>query len=471
LKPGNTVRFNRLTYAQAIALELQQDSAIQTLDVQTLVLQPIQLSKAADDCIFAVRAATADRPLVTYRRAGDKYLLIEYGPIVLDFELRFRIHVLMTRLQERELKGVIDLTPGIRSLQVHYDSRILPIEILLNQLGLIEDEMGNIGDIEVPSRIVHMPLSWNDAAVQRTIDKYIQSVRADAPWCPSNIEFIRRINGLDSIDDVYQIVFDANYLVLGLGDVYLGAPVATPVDPRHRLVTTKYNPARTWTPDNVVGIGGAYMCIYGMEGPGGYQLFGRTSQVWNTYRQTAAFTDGKPWLLRFFDQVKFYPVSTEELTKIRDGVIDGTSQVRIEDSTFSMKSYRAFLAENAKDIVRAKSRQQVAFDAERARWKETDQLASAAVADAVPDGDAAIPPGAIAVESTVPGCVWKVAVAEGTRVAEGDVVVVVESMKMEMSIIAPQDGFITEVRCAEGKSVAVGQTLMIMTADLAEAAQ
>ena len=43
--------------------------------------------------------------------------------------------------------------------------------------------------------------------------------------------------------------------MLGLGDVYLGAPVATPVDPRHRLVTTKYNPARTWTPENAVGIG------------------------------------------------------------------------------------------------------------------------------------------------------------------------------------------------------------------------
>jgi urea carboxylase len=75
---------------------------------------------------------------------------------------------------------------------------------------------------------------------------------------------------------VRRIVFDATYLVLGLGDIYLGAPVATPIDPRHRLVTTKYNPARTWTPDNVVGIGGAYLCIYGMEGPGGYQLFGRT---------------------------------------------------------------------------------------------------------------------------------------------------------------------------------------------------
>jgi hypothetical protein len=55
---------------------------------------------------------------------------------------------------------------------------------------------------------------------------------------------------------------------MGLGDVYLGAPVATPLDPRHRMVTTKYNPARTWTPENAVGIGGAYLCIYGMEGPG-----------------------------------------------------------------------------------------------------------------------------------------------------------------------------------------------------------
>src|SRR4029077_3100505 len=133
--------------------------------------------------------------------------------------------------------------------------------------------------------------------------------------------FIRRINGLDSIEDVRRIVFDANYLVLGLGDVYLGAPVATPVDPRHRLVTTKYNPARTWTPENAVGIGGAYMCVYGMEGPGGYQFVGRTLQMWNRWRDAASgaavFEAGKPWLLRFFDRIRFYPVSEEELLQIR----------------------------------------------------------------------------------------------------------------------------------------------------------
>ena len=87
----------------------------------------------------------------------------------------------------------------------------------------------------------------------------MNGVRADRrPWCPDNMEFIRRINGLDDVARVHEIVFDAQYLVLGMGDVHLGAPVATPLDPRHRLVTTKNNPARTWKPENAVGIGGAW---------------------------------------------------------------------------------------------------------------------------------------------------------------------------------------------------------------------
>ncbi|MCS5946678.1 carboxyltransferase domain-containing protein [Klebsiella variicola subsp. variicola] len=82
------------------------------------------------------------------------------------------------------------------------------------------------------------------------------------------------------------------------------------------MVTTKYNPARTWTAENSVGIGGAYLCVYGMEGPGGYQFVGRTLQMWNRYHEVADFA-GKPWLLRFFDQLRFYPVSADELLEIR----------------------------------------------------------------------------------------------------------------------------------------------------------
>ena len=121
-----------------------------------------------------------------------------------------------------------------------------------------------------------------------------------------------------------RIVFDASYLVLGLGDVYLGAPVATPVDPRHRLVTTKYNPARTWTPENAVGIGGAYLCVYGMEGPGGYQFVGRTCRCGTPTARPTAFEHGKPWLLRFFDQIRFYPgLAAKSCSRFATAFLDG----------------------------------------------------------------------------------------------------------------------------------------------------
>src|SRR6185295_1574651 len=173
------------------------------------------------------------------------------------------------------------------------------------------------------------------------IQKYMQSVRADAPWCPSNLEFIRRINGLNSIDEVKKIVFDASYLVLALGDVYLGAPVATPLDPRHRLVTTKYNPARLWTAENSVGIGGAYLCIYGMEGPGGYQFVGRTVQIWNRFR----FRD-QPWALRFFDRIEWYPVTAAELLELRAESDAGRLGLDTAEGSFSLAEYNAFLAAN-----------------------------------------------------------------------------------------------------------------------------
>src|SRR5262249_46249018 len=152
------------------------------------------------------------------------------GPPGLDLNLRFRIHALMEWVQrainEGRVNGIVDLTPGIRSLQIHFDSRLMPRATLLDTLITAEQTPPPIEEMEVPTRIVHLPLSWNDGATRRAIEKYMQSVRSDAPWCPSNIEFIRRINGLDNIETVQRILFEASYLVLGLGDVYLGAPVA-----------------------------------------------------------------------------------------------------------------------------------------------------------------------------------------------------------------------------------------------------
>jgi urea carboxylase len=406
---------------------------------------------------------------VVYRRQGDRNLLVEYGPIELHLELRLRVHALMLELKALDLAGVIDITPGIRSLQVHYDARVLGQDRLLAILADAEERLAGLDDFEIPSRVVHLPLSWKDPAIYQTIDKYMQSVRDDAPWCPDNIEFIRRINGLDSADDVRRIVFDARYLVMGLGDVYLGAPVAVPVDPRHRLVTTKYNPARTWTPPNVVGIGGAYMCVYGMEGPGGYQLFGRTIQVWNTHRQTRAFAEGKPWLLRFFDQIRFFPVSAQELVDWRRDFPLGRREIEIETDVFRLRDYRAFLARQADGIAAFKARRQAAFEAERAAWERNGEFARVEALsgeDDPPAETAAVvaPEGSELVEAPLGGSLWKMLVEPGDRVGKGAVIAVIEAMKAECEVVSPEAGVVTGVYARENQAVAPGAALIALAA-------
>ena len=464
LAPGDTVRFALLSDDEAAARLAAQERLIAAPGDAASAGAPEVARNAAvpATAILACRAAEADRPEVVYRPQGDHYLLIEYGPPVLDLGLRFRVHALMQWLERAALPGVIDLTPGIRSLQVHYDSLLLPRARLLAHLAVAEAELPAVAEMEVPTRLVRLPLSWDDAATQLAIRKYMQGVRQDAPWCPSNIEFIRRINGLDSLEAVREIVFAARYLVLGLGDVYLGAPVATPLDPRHRLVTTKYNPARTWTPENAVGIGGAYLCVYGMEGPGGYQFVGRTAQMWNRYHQTVDFPAGRPWLLRFFDQIQFYPVDAEALLRFRDDFIQGRARLEMREEVFRLRDYQAFLRDNAAPIAAFRARQRDAFAAERERWAALPPFDADADDAPSADGRLELPPGCVFEAASVPGSVWKVAVAVGDAVAAGDTLVILESMKMEIPIVASSPGIVHEILCREGRAVAAGDPLCVL---------
>jgi len=457
LHPGDSVRFVKWAPSQAVAMERWQDDYLAT-GIQT------PAPDLSTDCpcaspILHVLPAEGDNPQVVYRQAGDRSLLVEYGPLVLDISLRFCAHALMDWLQRHPLPGILDLTPGIRSLQVHFDGRILAREELLRILIAAEKELPALDEIEVPSRVVHLPLSWDDPSTQLAIEKYTQSVRKDAPWCPSNIEFIRRINGLESTQDVRDVLFSASYLVLGLGDVYLGAPVATPLDPRHRLVTTKYNPARTWTPENAVGIGGAYLCVYGMEGPGGYQFVGRTVQMWNRWHQTPDFP--RPWLLRHFDQLRFYPVSHAELDQLRADFPQGKIRLRVTEETFRLGDYRKFLASIVEESAAFKTTQQAAFDQERDRWTLADTTVEPEFSNEIIE-EADLPPGGISVDSHVAANVWKVVAEAGSQVAEGDTLIILEAMKMEMAIPSPMTGIVHSILCVEGQMVTPSQRLVVL---------
>ena len=465
LRAGDKIQFVPVT--QHTALQMEQ---AQQRQLTMLVAQPLQIEAADLNTLSPIYSSLSEAEngvQVVYRPAGDKYLLVEYGPQILDIELRFRVHALMLWLQQEKqnnpaLKALQELTPGIRSLQIHYDNQALPLNQLVALLQQAERSLQNSDDLSVPSRIVHLPLSWDDEACRLAIEKYMQSVRKDAPWCPSNIEFIRRINGLKNIDEVKRILFEASYVVMGLGDVYLGAPVATPLDPRHRLVTTKYNPARTWTAENSVGIGGSYLCVYGMEGPGGYQFVGRTLQMWNRYRSTDAFT--KPWLLRFFDQIRFYEVSAEELVQIREQFPRGEYPLKMETTQFSLKQYQQFLAENQTSIDAFTQQRNAAFETELQHWIDSGQFHfdSETVAADPSEQETNLSPGCVAVESHVAGNLWQWQVKEGDSVQTGQVVCVLESMKMEIDVVATESGTVKQICRQQGQQVSAGQPLLIL---------
>jgi urea carboxylase len=126
--------------------------------------------------------------------------------------------------------------------------------------------------------------------------------------------------------------------VLGLGGVYFGASVARRSIPRHRLVTAKCNPARVWTPENAVGIGGACLGIDGMEGPGGY-WFVTTVQVWSSTGCGPAFEPGSPWLLRFFDCMRWDPTTAEELLELRADMPAERPGFASEDGSFERTAW------------------------------------------------------------------------------------------------------------------------------------
>lgn len=456
LKAGDKLRFVPVDVLTARQLAKAAKAECTSLAPAAVVATAVALQSPV-----VLDIGEADSRLVA-RLSGDTHLLLEIGAPELDLVLRFCGHALMQALEAKQLDGVIDLTPGIRSLQVHYQPETLPLPVLLETVAGLWDAVCAAQDLKVPSRIVHLPLSWDDPACQLAIEKYMTTVRKDAPWCPSNLEFIRRINDLPNLEAVYRTVFDASYLVMGLGDVYLGAPVATPLDPRHRLVTTKYNPARTWTAENSVGIGGAYMCIYGMEGPGGYQFVGRTLQMWNRYRAVEAF-GGQPWLLRFFDQIRFYPVSAEELLRIRRDFPLGRYPLKIEETELRLSDYQDFLAAEADSIDAFRRQQRGAFDAERQRWIESGQAHFESEEVAADLGeDTPLGAGQHGIESHIAGNLWQVSVAEGTRVEAGDVLVILESMKMEIPLTAPVAGVVKEVRAQPGSPVRAGQRVVVI---------
>lgn len=173
------------------------------------------------------------------------------------------------------------------------------------------------------------------------------------------------------------------------------------------------------------------------------------------------FANGEPWLLKFFDRVRYYEVSEEELTAQREAFREGRLSVKIEEAYFSLAEHEDFLAQNAASIAAFKSQQQAAFTQEVALW-QADEEQQVEAALQVNTNTAAIEVAGHAVTADISGNIWKLLVEPGQLVEPDQPLLIVEAMKMEFSVYADRAAKVSAVHVQPGKQVNAGDLLLVL---------
>ena len=285
------------------------------------------------------------RPGVVYRNAGDSFLLVEFGDMVFDLTMSFRVLGLDDAIKRHKPEGLIEVIPALRSVLINYDSRVLPAKRLIEFVQAQYEELPPFHDLVVPSRIVELPIAFDDKWTREAIARYVQYQRADAPNIinGTNSEYAAMYNGLRDKEEFFEYIMATDWWNAALG-FFPGLPFAYPLDPRRAVVIPKYNPTRHWTPAGTIGIAGPCLAIYPVESAGGYQIFAHTVPIYDPQQRNPAFRES-PVLLRPGDRLRFRPrVTDEELEAMIQAVYDGTYQYVIDETaTFDVGEYLRFL--------------------------------------------------------------------------------------------------------------------------------
>ncbi|SGZ47656.1 CIC11C00000005072 [Sungouiella intermedia] len=460
VKPGDLIQFIPLSYEVAKGLKLEQDKVISELKGDAPSFEGRVLPKF-EDPVLAVIPLTESTPKTVYRQAGDRYILVEYGENIMDLNVCYRLHKLIEMVGDLKVEGVVEMSRGVRSVLIEFDEKVTQSALLETMLAL-EKEIAFVNKWKVPSRILKLPMAFEDKKTLDAVTRYQETIRSDAPWLPNNVDFIANINGIDR-SDVKNMLYSARFMVLGLGDVFLGAPCAVPLDPRHRFLGTKYNPSRTFTPNGTVGIGGSYMCIYTMESPGGYQLVGRTVPIWDKLTLGKHSPGTKPWLLNPFDQVEFYPVSEAEVDKMTERMEAGHFDVDIVESVFDHEQYLRWIQANSASIEEFQENQ---GGEKLEEFNRLIQISNAEL-EAGKSGptlseDDKFSEDAEMVYSEYSGRFWKPLVEVGDVVKENQGLIVVEAMKTEMVVISPKAGKVVKILHKNGDLVDAGDLVVVI---------
>ena len=379
---------------------------------------------------------SGERPRVVYRPSGDHYLLVEYGPLVLDLALRFRVHALMEWLAAERVPGIIDITPGIRSLQVHYDAPTLPLRTARRDPRARRKRAARASRAcVVPTRIVqHAALVGRsgDAARHRKVHasrapgravdaeqprihpphqrsrvdrrREAHRVRRELPRARPGRRVPRRSGG------------DAARSAASPGDDQVQSRRA-PGLPKTRSASAARTSASTAWRARAAISSSAARCRSG------------TASV-----RRATFATASPGCCASSTRSAFIRSEPKSCSRCATRSCTVASSSKSARNVFASRATSAFSAKEADGIRAFKATQQAAFEAERRRWAGCRRARGGRGGqDGCRPATRAAHDGAEVVESHVHGSVWQVHATVGARVRRGEVLVVLESMKMEIA--------------------------------------
>ncbi|MDR1043095.1 MAG: allophanate hydrolase subunit 1 [Clostridiales Family XIII bacterium] len=300
------------------------------------------------DVILDTLPAKGDRTEILFRQAGDGFIQVEYGREqrveLLD---SFRILAADAKIKAKALPGFIETLPSLRANMLHFDPVTLPPRKLIDAVKDIEESIAGVDDMVIESRLITLPIAFEDSQTKLAVAQYVKQIRADAPNCKDgyNLEYMAQCNGC-TVQDIKDMLINTEWYNSGCG-FWPGGGFFWPMDPRSKMNVPKYNPPRTWTPEGTVGIGGACLFTYTTATGGGYQLFGRTIPTFQLSMKHPQFKDG-PFLYKpSGDRIRFVETTEQEILDIFEHVHEKTDYVYdIQEGSIVVKDYIAFLNED-----------------------------------------------------------------------------------------------------------------------------
>jgi allophanate hydrolase subunit 1 len=303
--------------------------------------------KSKYDPILKVMPGTEYRDEVLFRIAGDEFVEVAYGRAETDMDLHqkllyvFRTLVVNDRMKRMNLRGLIETAPGARTNLYKFDPLVLSMEDLVNEISKVESEVETVEDSELETRLVRLPLVFDDSEMRKHIERYVREIKPGSIDCEdrSNLNYIARYNGI-TIEELKQKVLQTEWFTITLC-FYPGVPLFLPLDPRCAVTAPKCNPSRTSTAIGTVDLADSLTSIFSVESPGGYQLLGRTGPILQTSQKHPQFKES-PALLRSTDIVKYYEVTESELNELYETQEQGGWEYDIQPKKFSLKEWLKF---------------------------------------------------------------------------------------------------------------------------------